>query len=87
MMETPLAEIVASERLEEFARAKGEHGRVCKSCKYLPWCHGGCQKHRIVLGDELTNPSYFCKSYKRLFAHALPKMPELAERLRELGRV
>jgi uncharacterized protein len=87
MTQTPLAEIVASERLEQFARQKGEHGRVCESCKYLPWCHGGCQKHRIVLGGEVTEPTYFCKSYKRLFAYALPKMPELAQRLRELGRV
>jgi sulfatase maturation enzyme AslB (radical SAM superfamily) len=53
----------------------------------LPWCQGGCQKHRIVLGGELENPSYFCKSYKMLFAHALHKMPELAQRLRELGRI
>ena len=87
MLQTPLEELVQSEQLEEFARAKGEHGPVCASCKYLPWCQGGCQKHRIVLGGELANASYFCKSYKMLFAHALPKMPELAQRLRELGRI
>ncbi|MCX8053581.1 MAG: anaerobic sulfatase maturase [Armatimonadetes bacterium] len=87
MLHTPLAEIVASHRLREFARAKSIHGKVCLTCEYLSWCHGGCQKHRVVLGGELTDPSYFCKSYKMLFEHALPKIPELVQRLRSMGCV
>ncbi|MGC8863515.1 MAG: anaerobic sulfatase maturase [Armatimonadota bacterium] len=86
ILETPFADIVASDRLREFAEAKSAYGKACQTCDYLPWCYGGCQKHRIVLGGELTEPSYFCKSYKMLFAHALPRMPELAQRLRDLGR-
>jgi uncharacterized protein len=87
ILETPLAEIVETGQLEEFAQLKSKHGPVCAKCPHLPWCHGGCQKHRIVLGGEITDPSYFCKAYKRLFAHAIPKMPELAQRLRDLGRI
>lgn len=86
IVETPLAEIVASEKLEEFARAKSELGETCQACPFIGQCWGGCQKHRIVLGGNISEPSYFCKAYKRLFAHAKPVMPDLAKRIREMGR-
>ena len=86
MMETPLADLVHSERLEEFALAKAMLGEICQACPFLDRCFGGCQKHRIVLGGDPTDPSYFCKAYRRLFAHAAPQMPELADRIRQLGR-
>lgn len=85
IMQTPLGEIIESAKVEEFARAKSELGNECSKCKFLPKCWGGCQKHRIVLGGELTAPSYFCKSYKRLYAHAAKTMPKLAEQIRERG--
>ncbi len=85
MMETPLGQIIESAKVEEFARAKSELGKECAKCKFLPKCWGGCQKHRIVLGGEVTAPSYFCKSYKRLLAHAAKTMPDLAEQIRERG--
>lgn len=85
IMETPLWEIAASEKFAQFTRAKGEVGEVCRSCRFLDRCWGGCQKHRTVLGGEVSDPSYFCKAYKRLFAHVEPVMPELAERVRKMG--
>ena len=85
MMETPLAEIIESAKVEEFARAKSELGKECEKCKFLPKCYGGCQKHRIVLGGENTDPSYFCKAYKRLHRHEAKMMPKLADRIRERG--
>lgn len=81
ILETPLDEIVASEKLEEFARGKSKLGQTCLRCPFLEQCYGGCQKHRIVLGGDLTEPSYFCKAYRRLFAHAKPVLPEVAERV------
>jgi len=85
IMERPLGEIIQSAAVEEFARAKSDLGKTCKKCKFLQKCWGGCQKHRIVLDGKLTDPSYFCKSYKRLFAHAADTMPRLAEQIRERG--
>ncbi len=85
--ETSLQEIAGSEKLERFAAAKGDLGQVCGNCEYLGACHGGCRKHRVVLGGAPSDPSYFCKSYKRLYAHALPAIGELASRLRQMGRV
>jgi len=86
ILQTPLAEIIKSEKFGEFARNKSNLGSACRSCEYLEWCYGGCQKHRVVLGGPVTAPSYFCKSYKMLFSHALPKIPQLAQRLRLMGR-
>ena len=51
----------------------------------LTKCYGGCHKHRIVLGGEPNDPSYFCKAYKQLFAHAEPMMAQLAETIRQMG--
>ncbi len=87
ILQTPLEEIVASPKLEEFARAKGVLGPACKACEFIDKCWGGCQKHRTILGGDPTDPSYFCRAYKRLHAHAAPMMPDLARRLREMGRV
>ena len=86
ILETPLEQIATSEKLAEFREAKTRVGEVCEACPFLGLCHGGCQKHRIVLGGAPTDPSYFCRAYKRLYAHAQPLMPELAERLRQMGR-
>jgi len=86
MIETPLAEIVASAELEEFARAKSGLGRECGKCRFIAKCYGGCQKHRIVLGGELSDPSYFCKAYKRLHRHAAKTITKLATQIRERGR-
>lgn len=86
IVESPLSEIVASKKLEEFAGQKSKLGAACSSCSFVEKCFGGCQKHRIILGGELTDPSYFCHAYKRLIAHAEPIMPDLAKRIREMGR-
>ncbi len=86
ILHKPLQDIVASDMLAEFAAGKRRLGPACEKCPYVSKCYGGCQKHRIVLGGEPTDPSYFCGAYRRLFAHAAPKMPELADRIRRMGR-
>lgn len=81
LMETPLSEIINSSKLAEFSRAKSKLGGTCQACPFLKKCFGGCQKHRIGLGGELTEPSYFCKAYKMLFEHSDNLLPELAMRI------
>jgi uncharacterized protein len=85
ILETHLGELVESEKFAEFKRRKAELGKKCTSCEFLGQCYGGCQKHRIVLGGEPTDPSYFCKAYKKLFKHAKPIIPALAERIAQQG--
>lgn len=86
-LQTPLEEIVSSEKLKDFARAKAVFGPICRECQFLKQCYGGCQKHRIALGGEPTDPSYFCKAYKRLFAHANPALPQLARIIRSRNHI
>ena len=87
IMETPLSELVESERFKRFTEQKTELGDKCKACPYLTQCYGGCQKDRVVLGGKLTDTSYLCKAYRKLFSHAKPVLPELVERLRKMGRI
>ena len=72
-----LRELVESDRFKLFAKQKSDVGPACQSCLYVSKCNGGCQKHRVVLGGEITQPSYFCKAYKRLFAHTESHLPGL----------
>lgn len=81
LMETPFSEIVCSEKLEEFARLKGELSEICTLCPFIKKCFGGCPKYRTVLGGKPTDPSYFCEAYKKLFEHSADIIPELAKRI------
>lgn len=85
--QSPLHEIVESDRFKLFASQKSALGPVCKSCRYLDKCYGGCQKHRIVIGGDLSEPSYLCNAYKRLLGYAEPRLPGLIERLKKIGRL
>ena len=70
-----------SKRQRQFGGAKANLQPVCRSCKWLKLCHGGCLK------DRRHNPAsfkmnYFCKSLKMFLPHAVPVMRELAKQWR-----
>jgi uncharacterized protein len=82
ILEQPLEAIISSDRFSSFCSRKADLGRICRQCPFLALCHGGCQRHRTALGGDITDPSYFCRAYRRLFAHAEVRIPELAIRIR-----
>jgi uncharacterized protein len=45
---TPLAELVASQRLAEFAQLKTALPAACRECEFLGYCNGGCPKHHVI---------------------------------------
>ncbi len=49
----------------------------CKSCRYLPLCRGGCRRNRDGNGKNR-----FCEGYKIFFEYALPRMEELAYKIK-----
>lgn len=49
----------------------------CITCPFRPLCRGGCYRHRLS-----NNENYFCPSYRKFFEAALPRMQEIAARLR-----
>jgi uncharacterized protein len=70
--ETPLAELVASERQRRFGRAKSDSlPRVCRECRFLFTCHGECPKNRILATpDGEPGLNWLCEGLKAFFAHA-----------------
>ncbi len=81
IMETPLAELVTSPKLAEFARLKTELPDACRDCEYLPYCNSGCPKHHLppaTTGDA-KRVNHFCEGYKMFFREALPELQRIAE--------
>lgn len=54
----------------------------CRACRYFPICRGGCGRHRLDADGNRTGRNCFCESYKMFFEAELPKMIEIAEKIR-----
>jgi len=69
---------------QRFVERKTAELEDCLECEWYSLCHGGCPKWRpgIMLGEG-SPKTYFCESYKMLFAHAKGPLEEMAERLRQ----
>ena len=81
--QTPLAELVVSPAVEQFARLKTELPSACRACEYLRFCRGGCPKHHVpveTLDPNRTN--YFCGAYKAFFAEAIGELSVIAENIK-----
>lgn len=62
--------LLASPVYARFAAAKETQlPPACKACAYVAFCHGDCPRSKQRL----------CAGWKRFFAHALPRLTELAE--------
>lgn len=81
IMEKPLSELGELEARKQFAANKSTHGSECAECPWLSFCHGGCMKHRVILGGEFGDPSYFCKAYRQLYEHSIPTIKSLAAKI------
>lgn len=78
IMEGNLAEMLNSDRQYEFGQMKCTLPTVCKNCKWLRYCQGGCTKDRIR--DPRDNGfNHFCESFKMFFEYADPCLRNLAE--------
>ena len=72
ILRTPMIDLVASARQQEFGRNKREMlSRQCLECDFLSICNGECPKNRFVRapgGGPGLN--YLCEGYRAFFAHA-----------------
>jgi uncharacterized protein len=76
-----LAELDAARFEGDFLKASLPRAAACEDCSYLPICRGGCRRHREPLpADGGASLNRYCRSYKRFFAHALPRLQYLASR-------
>lgn len=61
-----------------FVEASTAISPECRGCQFYPLCRGGCRRHRPVNADGTLGLNIFCQSYRQFFAHALPRLMELA---------
>ncbi|HTP16803.1 MAG TPA: anaerobic sulfatase maturase [Streptosporangiaceae bacterium] len=82
--ETPMIDLVASPRQQEFGRAKRDTlPRYCLDCDVRFACHGGCPKDRFATTpDGEPGLHYLCPGYKAFFSHIRPAMEAMCELLR-----
>ncbi len=85
IMETPLGELVRSDKQQAFGEAKRDTlPGYCRECEFLFACNGECPKNRIALtpGGE-PGLNYLCEGLKHFFAHTDRHMKAMAALLRE----
>ncbi|MCS7187090.1 MAG: anaerobic sulfatase maturase [Armatimonadota bacterium] len=85
IMETPLAQLVASPFQRKFGLDKRDKlPRYCRECPFLFACNGGCPKDRFAKTPEGEGGlNYLCVGYKRFFSHIDPYMRLMANLLRQ----
>lgn len=84
IMDTPLSELVFSEKQRGFGYKKSELPGVCEKCEYGFICNGGCLRSRINFeGGE--RKEYFCDSYKQFFGYVNPFMKIIVNDLKTKG--
>ncbi len=76
-------EMAASETFKAFGARKCQTHAACGACPYFTFCAGDCPKNRV---GHSSGPaaalSYLCAGWKRFYAHALPRLEELAQTVR-----
>jgi uncharacterized protein len=82
--DTPMAELVASERQRAFGLAKRDSlPRFCRECDVRFACHGGCPKDRFIdTPDGEPGLNYLCAGYKAFFHHVDGPLRMMADLLR-----
>ncbi|MDP5274821.1 anaerobic sulfatase maturase [Chengkuizengella axinellae] len=81
--EDSLSAILTHPKYAEFLDLKSTLPETCRSCEYLSLCHGGCPRNRRWISGKITNPDYFCTSYRQLYAHSQEKLSSLAQKIRQ----
>ena len=84
IMETPMVEILASNKQQQFGRAKLDSlPRYCRECTFLFACNGECPKNRFLkTPDGEPGLNYLCEGYRMFFKHVDRPMRLMAQLLR-----
>ncbi|EHV4551058.1 anaerobic sulfatase maturase [Escherichia coli] len=74
--------IANSEQQKRFSNEKGNFSELCRACKYLFACNGGCPKYRI---DRFSGKphNYLCASYMKYFSYIDKSMTYMTEELKK----
>jgi len=85
ILETPMVDLVASERQRRFGRDKRDSlPRYCRECDVRFACHGECPRNRIVkTPDGEPGLNYLCAGLKLFLHHVDRPMRLMANLLRQ----
>ncbi len=75
--EVSVIQAINSEKAKNFRSDSGRLPAQCKTCSWLPICHGGCKKD-ISLNDAEIPENYFCPAYRFFFEYASERLMEVA---------
>lgn len=75
--EVSVLQAINSEKAKSFRSDSGRLPEQCKTCSWLPICHGGCKKD-ISLNDAGKPENYFCPAYRFFFEYASERLMEVA---------
>ncbi len=75
--EVSVIQAINSEKAKSFRSDSGRLPEQCKTCSWLPICHGGCKKD-ISLNDAGKPENYFCPAYRFFFEYASERLMEVA---------
>lgn len=62
--------------LQRFLQDSGNRPAECKECTWKTLCSGGCKRDWTWMEGQPHN--YYCASFQKLFAHAMPRIQEIA---------
>jgi uncharacterized protein len=84
ILETPLGELVASDKQRAFGAAKADTlPGFCRDCRWLFACNGECPKNRVLItpdGEQGLN--WLCEGLQTFFEHTEHPMRIMADLLR-----
>lgn len=61
-----------------FVEESIQNRQDCESCEFGFICRGGCRRNRQQGESGALGSNYFCPSYRKFFAAALPRMRQMA---------
>ena len=75
--EISVIQAISSEKAKSFRNDSGRLPEQCKTCSWLPICHGGCKKDISPNAAEKPE-NYFCPAYRFFFEYASQRLMEVA---------
>ncbi len=74
-------EMLTGEEAQRFMHPSRVLREECGACDYAFICRAGCRRDREPIEEGLPALNRYCAGYKTFFAHALPRMVDIARRM------
>jgi uncharacterized protein len=79
VLEDSWEQMQKSEAYRAFGARKGGMDAACTECEFVEICMGDCVKNRLCGGSDPSRLSHLCEGWKMFYAHAMPRLREVAD--------